>query len=354
MLYFNTNHKDKDIKTLYLIFGGFSGVMVATLTLYMMPFLNLTIIDPYNMIFAFTFFTKYSKSNNKRWFSTNNNKSNIFKLQLFLIKVKNIYLWVKSYFNGPNVFLACSFIFSVIGLVLNYITTLQCGIILSTVIFIYALTFTSYYEKMVKFTEEADSSFEEYLKTKHWIWRTKPVLGSIIRVLFFVYVISASLNKLTFLPFIGLCLSFILFLYCLLSIGLLYFAIKKKNPWSTAKQIYECAKIGCSIVGGAVTSDFFFEKSRWGWNHRPLASNTVSAVFDGIVSSKEFDYNLYNEYIRNDPNIDQSRFYEKQYGLKVLNGKAIKEHIFTGGQGDTLQALEHWSKTGEVLIKRDK
>jgi hypothetical protein len=135
---------------------------------------------------------------------------------------------VKSYFTRPNIFLACSFIFLVLGLVLNYITTLQCSILLSVTILIYVLTFTSYYKSFVKFTEEADSSFEEYLKTKHWIWRTKPLLGSIIRILFFIYVISASLNNLTFLPLIGLCLSSALFLYCLLSLGLLYFAIKKK------------------------------------------------------------------------------------------------------------------------------
>lgn len=148
------------IETLFLVFLGLSGILY-TLLYY---FFYRSIFVEYYTIFMFSFFIKSNNVNNKRFFSTNNKPDPSF-IRTFLIKMKEGYLLVKSYFVGPNVFLIGSFIVLFMSLVSNYITFTQCIILLLIVIFLYFLTFTAYYEKLVKFTEEADYSFEEYLKT---------------------------------------------------------------------------------------------------------------------------------------------------------------------------------------------
>ena len=97
-------------------------------------------------------------------------------------------------------------------------------------LFIYLITWTPFYERLISTNTAAELSFEEYLQTKHWFWRKKFLISVLLQFVFFCIFLSSSLCEFTWLIFFSRIFTFLLVLYIILFIGHLYFAFQKKIP----------------------------------------------------------------------------------------------------------------------------
>jgi hypothetical protein len=142
---------------------------------------------------------------------------------------RNFLVTYKKYLTASTAFIISAFWFLTIRLILGHIALLQWIVFLFICLLIYSVTFTETYNKFVMFSQSAETKFQEYLKQKHWIWRTGEVTGIIIRILFITYIILYSLGFTEYLQVLGIILSIVLFYYGLLSFGLFFLALKKKS-----------------------------------------------------------------------------------------------------------------------------